>query len=124
MAKAYTLVISSSTTCFLKAFLSFSSFYSYKWVATDCFQARPFYCMAKAPSCPKGYTWLPQLGRSCVKLTGVSGIKYGNATLFEQPRARQACAREGTRLAHPTTQADLAVISGWFDDLRVSKLEK
>ena len=31
------------------------------------------------PNCPSGYTWVPRLGRTCLKVGNVVGGNYNNA---------------------------------------------
>lgn len=74
--------------------------------------------MAKPPSCPQGYTWLPQLGATCVKITSVSGVVHSTnpgTTYYEVPMINKVCQRDGTRMATPVTLGEAEALYEWFD---------
>ena len=42
----------------------------YKWKRVPCLDTATYICAAKGPSCPPGYTWVPDAGTSsCFKLS-------------------------------------------------------
>ena len=70
-------------------------------------------CMVKVPKCPNGYTWLYQLGQSCVKVTADITFVVGTNTIAEHPVANSLCAQDNTRY-----HGDLNTKHVWYSNVK------
>ena len=86
---------------------------SFKWKTAICNQGRPYFCTARAPRCPPGYTWIASIGSSCFKITELKGSRVGSQTVNAEPSFHKACAQEGTRLASVKTSAAKTALFEW-----------
>ena len=86
---------------------------SFKWKTAICNQGRPYFCTARAPRCPPGYTWIASIGSSCFKITEIKGSRVGSQTVNAEPSFHKACAQEGTRLASIKTSAEKTALLEW-----------
>ena len=86
---------------------------SFKWKTATCNQGRPYFCTARAPRCPPGYTWIASIGSSCFKITELKGSRVGSQTVNAEPSFHKACAQEGTRLASIKTSAEKTALLEW-----------
>jgi len=73
-----------------------------------------YICSVRKPSCPKGYTWLYQLGQSCFKAVGPLNKTVGSYTFMDSTIARAFCAQDGTRLAVAETKSESDALAGWL----------
>ena len=69
--------------------------------------------MMQKPNCPAGYTSLPQLGKSCFKVTSQKGVQAGAIVVDAKPSMQKMCAQDSTRLASFTTAAEMAILLQW-----------
>ena len=86
---------------------------SFKWKTAICNQGRPYFCTARAPRCPPGYTWIASIVSSCFKITELKGSRVGSQTVNAEPSFHKACAQEGTRLASIKTSAEKTALFEW-----------
>ena len=86
---------------------------SFKWKTAICNQGRPYFCTARAPRCPPGYTWIASIGSSCFKITELKGSRVGSQTVNAEPSFHKACAQEGTRLASIKTSEEKTALLEW-----------
>ncbi|TRY78483.1 hypothetical protein TCAL_13095 [Tigriopus californicus] len=88
----------------------------YQWMNVDCYQPRPYLCSPMAPACPKGYTWIPEAGRSCFKITEPLGQSPSYMSSDSIHMTHDMCRTEGTRLAvFQTVEERNAIHSYRFD---------
>ena len=65
------------------------------------------------PDCPAGYTWLPEFGASCFKVTYQGGTSVASQIVDAEPTMTKICAQEGARLASVKTAAQLSALKRW-----------
>ena len=87
--------------------------YSFKWKTGLCNMGRPYFCTARSPLCPPGYTWIAALGSSCFKITDQKGIQVGSDMVNAEPISNKMCAQEGTRLASVRTLEEKTGLLNW-----------
>jgi hypothetical protein len=99
----------------------------YKLKATNCLEPKKFFCMAIAPNCPHGYTWVPGFGkgRSCFKEVGP--LKAYNPVDNTQMRTEdsigdQICLKDNTRRFTPESDTDVMEIKTWVNKPDVKKI--
>ncbi|TRY78182.1 hypothetical protein TCAL_06225 [Tigriopus californicus] len=86
----------------------------YQWMNVDCYQPRPYLCSPMAPACPKGYTWIPEAGRSCFKITEPLGQPPSYMSSDSIHMAHDMCRAEGTRLAVFQTVEERNAVTDWI----------
>ncbi len=92
----------------------------YKMKAENCLSPYKFFCMAQAPNCPLGFTWVPAYGKgsSCFKFTPMPWVldPNSNTLIAEYMLADKMCLKEGFRMAAPQTKDDMDALTAWTDD--------
>ena len=89
------------------------AFFSFKWKTGLCNSGRPYFCTARTPNCPPGYTWIAALGSSCFKVTDQKGIRVGSEMVNAEPTFNKMCAQDGTRLASVKTLEEKTALWDW-----------
>ena len=85
----------------------------FKWKAGLCKTGRPYFCTARTPNCPPGYTWIAALGSSCFKITNQKGIQVNSHKVDAEPTFNKICSQEGTRLASFKTANEKTALLDW-----------
>ena len=98
----------------------FSKTKGFKLRAVNCMEPKSFLCMAKAPNCPKGFTWVPSvgLGRSCYKISPklLAADKDSSGTaknLYDVTLADKYCMDKESRLYVPETPDEVKQLFDW-----------
>ena len=87
----------------------------FKWKAGLCLSGKPFLCSARAPNCPAGYTWLPNIGPKCFKITDrIAFTDSSNNIFVSEAKANKICESQGTRLATLMTNDDKTAFWNWL----------
>lgn len=90
----------------------------FKWKTGICLNGKPFFCAAKAPSCPPGYTWIPSFGPSCFKksvpLTTSIMDQYGHGKKVYEQQAIGFCETDGYRHATVYTTNERDALANWL----------
>ena len=85
-----------------------------------CQTGRQYFCQAKAPNCPEGYTWLPLVGQTCFKVVDqkLMTIRVGSKDYYSEYEANKYCEGDkgGTRLATLTTNQDKIELWNWITE--------
>ena len=87
--------------------------HSFKWRAGICGGGKPYFCIARSPRCPAGYTWLATIASSCFKITELSGNEVGSNIYSAEPSFNKRCSQDGTRLASTTTLEEKTALLNW-----------
>jgi hypothetical protein len=90
----------------------------YKLKTANCLEPKKFFCMALAPNCPNGYTWVPSFGkgRSCFKVGGlVKAYKPDDNSnmISEITIGEKMCLNDNTRLFTPESDEDVTALIAW-----------
>ena len=105
---------------------------NYQWKAGICQTGRQYFCQAKAPNCPDGYTWLPLVGQTCFKVVDTMEVDVIDSsgspkTYYSEQKANKFCESQGTRLATVTTTQQQGELWSWLskddEDLPATKLK-
>ena len=98
----------------------FSKTKGFKLRAVNCMEPKSFLCMAKAPNCPEGFTWVPYvgLGRSCFKispkmLAADKDVAGTAQTLYDVTLADKYCMDLESRLFVPETPDEFTQLYDW-----------
>ena len=93
---------------------------AFLWKRVPCSDTATFICEAKPPSCPVGYSWIPQAGESsCFKMHSRTETEDANSVKWSSiMTATKMCLAEGTRLATPATVQQVEALSDFFKILK------
>lgn len=85
-------------------------------MSVDCYSTAEHICSLRAPSCPDGYTWIPETGSSCFKVVTAGSYTdaASSATYSPVQNMEAVCNEEGTRLAHFTTEEEGKALVAWL----------
>ena len=101
----------------------------YKWKSEACTSVASYLCEASGPTCPLGYTWVPNAGprsKSCFKIGNgaESNENYLDEKFYNSiTTAETSCMEDGTRLVSPENLVHRDWLIEWLEtnqDLRFS----
>ena len=93
----------------------------YRWKRVPCSDTATYICEAKSPDCPPGYNWVPDAGTSsCFKLSDETESTDARGVMWSSINTgHKICMDEGTRLATPTTDSEVAALAEFMRTLDI-----
>ena len=89
---------------------------NFKWTRADCSISAAYLCKILTPSCPNGYSFVPDAGiSSCFKITESVSFQDTSQIYPSISTANKMCLMDGTSLAAPGSKLEINALWNWMD---------